>query len=131
MGIAAIKKGKSMERKIVSFREFKEILNNIGLNAYETERFVNAFVEAVEYYENAYVYCENKPISLHVTQCEETIECDFILKDLVRIEVALKHSVVEEFTEEILKERLIERGYTPAEADALYEILKKNENEEC
>ena len=67
--------------------------------------------------------CKNKPISLDVTHCEETIECDFILKDLVRIEVAFKYSVVEEIAEEILKERLIERGYTPAEAEILWKLM--------
>ncbi len=112
-----------MEREVVSFKGFKEILNNIGLNAYETERFVDAFVDAVENYENTYVYCKNKPIALDVTQKEEVIECDFILKDLVRIEVALKQPVLEEVIKEILIERLIERGCTPQEAEILWKLM--------
>mgnify|MGYP001273133400 CR=1 FL=1 len=48
-----------MDRKVISFKEFKEILGSIGLNAYETEQFVNAFVEAVEFYENFYVHCKS------------------------------------------------------------------------
>ena len=94
-----------MERKIISFKEFKEILGSIGLNTDETERFVDAFVNAVEFYENFYVHCKNKPIALDVTQKKETVECDIILKDLVRVEVALKQPVIEEIMEEFLKER--------------------------
>ena len=111
-----------MEREVVSFKEFKVILGSIGLNTYETERFVNAFVSAVEYYENTYIYCENKPISLDVTQKEETVDCDIICKD-VRIEVALKQPVVDEVTKEILMERLIEKGYTPTEAEILWKLM--------
>jgi hypothetical protein len=57
------------------------------------------------------------------------MDCDVICKGARRIEVALKQPVLEEIKEEIMKERLVEMGLTPAEADARYEIMKKNENE--
>ena len=125
-----------MEREVVSFKGFKEILNDIGLNADETERFVHKLVDAVEFYENTVIFYNN--IIMEVTQKAEMVYCDIHFTDVricdihfkdVRIEVALKQPVLEEIKEEIMKERLVGMGLTPAEADARYEILKKNENE--
>jgi hypothetical protein len=136
MGIVAIKWEKVMEREVISFKEFKEILNDIGLNTDETERFVHKLVVAVEFYGDAFIFYNN--IIMEVTPKEEMVYCDIHFTDVricdihfkdVRIEVALKQPVVEEVTKEILKERLVGMGLTPAEADARYEILKKNENE--
>ena len=118
-----------MERKIISFREFKEILGSVGLEDYETEKFVYALIYAAEFYENTFIMHNEKFIRMHLEPNETTIDCDVICKGARRIEVALKQPVLEEIKEEIMKERLVGMGLTPAEADARYEILKKNENE--
>ena len=119
-----------MEREVVSFKKFKEILNDIGLNADETERFVHKLVNAVEFYEDTFIFYNN--IIMEVTQKEEMVYCDIHFTDVricdihfkdVRIEIALKQPVLEEITEEILKERLIERGYTPTEAEILWKLM--------
>jgi len=111
-----------MERKIISFREFKETLGSVGLEDYETKRFVNALFYAAESYENTFIMHKEKFICMHLEPNETTIDCDVICKG-TRIEVALKQPVLEEVTKEILMERLIEKGYMPTEAEILWELM--------
>lgn len=119
-----------MEREVVSLKGFKEILNDIGLNADETERFVHKLADAVEFYEDTFIFYNN--IIMEVTPKEEMVYCDIHFTDVricdihfkaVRIEVALKQPVLEEVTKEILMERLIEHGYTPTEAEILWKLM--------
>ena len=87
-----------MERKIVSFKEFKEILCNIGLNTYETERFVHELTNAVEVYCDYFLFYEEKAISMDLIQNEATIDCDIVCKG-TRIEIAFNYSIREEIFE--------------------------------
>ena len=106
----------------MSFKKFKEILRSIGLDGYETEYFVDVLINTAEFYNNTCIMNDEKVIHMHLEQKEATIDCDIICKD-VRIEIALKQPVLEEVTKEILMERLIERGYTPAEAEVLWKLM--------
>ena len=113
---------KVMEREVVSFKKFKEILGSVGLEDYETERFVDALIYAAEFYENTFIMHKEKVIRMHLEPNDTTIDCDIICKG-ARIEVTLKQPVLEKIKEAILKERLIERGYTPTEAEILWKLM--------
>ena len=81
-----------MEIPIISLESFKTIFEDIGFEADETSFFVNTLLNAAG--DNVPAFCSYDGVSLVVTPCKVTVDCDIIYKDIC-IEVALFQPVGE------------------------------------
>jgi len=126
-----------MERKVISFKEFEEIFEDLAFEPEEISLFVNTLINATD--DNVPAFYHYDGVSLVVTPCKVTVDCDIIYKDIC-VEVALFQPVGDEITEEMLEEwgmweeedrrQAEELGLTPPEEDIeniLEEFLKESE----
>ena len=127
-----------MERTIISFEEFKELFEDMAFEPEEISFFVNTLINAAG--DNVPAFYHYDGVSLVVTPCKVTVDCDIIYKDIC-VEVALFQPVGEEILveKEMLEEwerweedrRQVEEelGVTPPEEDIediLEEFLKES-----
>jgi len=146
MGIVAIKKGKNMERPIISFEEFEEIFEDMAFDPEEISFFVNTLLNATDDNVPAFYYYDG--VSFVVTPNEVTVDCDIIYKDIC-VEVALLQSdyeisgincLAKEVEKEMLEEwkrweeedrneveKEAERWLTLTEEEIIEEFLKESE----
>ena len=75
-----------MERKVISFEEFEEIFEDMAFEPEETSLFVNTLLSATS--NNLPAFYHYDGVSLVVTPCNVTVDCDIIYKDIC-VEVAL------------------------------------------
>ena len=81
-----------MERPIISFEEFKELFEDMAFEPEEISFFVNTLINAAS--DNVPAFYHYDGVSLVVTPCKVTIDCDIVYKDIC-IEVALFQPVGE------------------------------------
>ena len=134
-----------MERKAISFEEFEEIFEDMAFEPEEISLFVNTLINATD--DNVPAFYHYDGVSLVVTPCKVTIDCDIIYKDIC-VEVTLLQSdygfgidervkeaekeMFEEWNmwEEDRRQAEEELGLTPPEEDIediLEEFLKESE----
>jgi hypothetical protein len=134
-----------MEREVISFKEFKEIFEDMAFEPEEISLFVNTLINATD--DNVPAFYHYDGVSLVVTPCKVTIDCDIIYKDIC-VEVTLLQSdygfgidervkeaekeMFEEWNmwEEDRRQAEEELGLTPPEEDIediLEEFLKESE----
>lgn len=134
-----------MERKVISFEEFKEIFEDMAFEPEEISFFVNTLLNAVS--DNVPAFYHYDGVSLVVTPCKVTVDCDIIYKDIC-VEVTLLQSdysfgindLVKDTEKEFLenggmweeedRRQAEELGLTPPEEDiedVLEEFLKESE----
>jgi hypothetical protein len=134
-----------MERKVISFEEFEEIFEDMAFEPEEISLFVNTLINATD--DNVPAFYHYDGVSLVVTPCKVTIDCDIIYKDIC-VEVTLLQSdygfgidervkeaekeMFEEWNmwEEDRRQAEEELGLTPPEEDIediLEEFLKESE----
>ena len=134
-----------MERKVISFEEFEEIFEDMAFEPEEISFFVNTLINATD--DNVPAFYHYDGVSLVVTPCKVTIDCDIIYKDIC-VEVTLLQSdygfgidervkeaekeMFEEWNmwEEDRRQAEEELGLTPPEEDIediLEEFLKESE----
>jgi len=82
----------ALERPIISFEEFKELFEDMAFEPEEISFFVNTLINAAG--DNVPAFYHYDGVSLVVTPCKVTIDCDIIYKDIC-IEVALFQPVGE------------------------------------
>ncbi len=127
-----------MERKVISFKEFEEIFEDMAFEPEETSLFVNTLLSAAS--NNLPAFYHYDGVSLVVTPCNVTVDCDIIYKDIC-VEVALfQDDLVKDTEKEFLenwgmweeedRRQAEELGLTPPEEDIeeiLEEFLKESE----
>ena len=134
-----------MERKVISFEEFEEIFEDMAFEPEEISLFVNTLINATD--DNVPAFYHYDGVSLVVTPCKVTIDCDIIYKDIC-VQVTLLQSdygfgidervkeaekeMFEEWNmwEEDRRQAEEELGLTPPEEDIediLEEFLKESE----
>jgi len=127
-----------MERKVISFEEFEEIFEDMAFDPEEISFFVNTLLNAID--DNIPAFYHYDGVSLVVTPCNVTVDCDIIYKDIC-VEVALfQDDLVKDTEKEFLenwgmweeedRRQAEELGLTPPEEDIeeiLEEFLKESE----
>ena len=144
-----------MERKVISFKEFKELFEDMAFEPEEIRFFVITLINAAG--DNVPAFLHYDGVSLVVTPCNVTVDCDIIYKDIC-VEVALfqddlvkdtekefevalfQDDIVKDTEKEMLEEwkmweeedrrQAEELGLTPPEEDIediLEEFLKESE----